>query len=165
LVAITLWGGQKLFGRQRPWVDRCADPELREELDCGNESTDKNRSFYAGHPAVGMTAAGLTCVHHSHLPLYGGGAADTLACGLTVGAAVVNGFGRVVTEKHYATDLVVGFGMGAFAGFALPKLLHYDHPSSRLSETARARRALEVRASVLPMVSDDRAGMALLGVF
>jgi hypothetical protein len=49
----------------------------------------------------------LTCVHHAHLPLYGGGVADTLACGTMIAAAVVTGVGRVVTEEHHAFDLVM----------------------------------------------------------
>lgn len=47
-VATTLWGSQALFGRERPYVDRCDEPRFAETV-------------YAGHPAVGMTAAGLTC--------------------------------------------------------------------------------------------------------
>ena len=165
-VAITLWGLQASFGRERPYVDRCGDPEFHaNEGGCRKES-EPNRSFYAGHPAVGMTAAGLTCTHHSYLPLYGG-SGDALACGVTLGAAVMNGFGRVLSEKHYASDLAVGFGVGAFAGFVLPRVLHYAHPTRPVlaRESEDHEPALAVRVIPVPMVGSDRLGMSLVGAF
>jgi membrane-associated phospholipid phosphatase len=166
-VAITLWGTQAIFGRERPELDRCDEPGFREaEENCAPGAPERNRSFYAGHPAVGMTAAGLTCVHHAHLPLYGGGAADTMACGLMIGAAAMNGLGRVITEKHYATDLAVGFGVGAFAGWVLPLVLHYNHERPPVhASTAERPRALALRAMVVPMIGDDRMGLKLHGSF
>jgi membrane-associated phospholipid phosphatase len=159
-VAITLWGGQALFGRQRPFVDRCHEPGIAEQEESCAGADDANRSFYAGHPAVGLTAAGLTCVHHAHLPLYGA-TGDTLACGLMLGLAGVNAYGRLVTEKHYASDLVVGIAAGGFAGFVLPAL-HYAAERPRTAKTT-SRHA--VRATVLPLIDDDRFGLAVQGIF
>jgi membrane-associated phospholipid phosphatase len=165
-VAITLWGSQAIFGRERPEVDRCGEPAFREsEPSCKHGSAEPNRSFYAGHPAVGMAAAGLTCVHHANLPLYGGGAGDTLPCGAMIGAAVMNGVGRVLTENHYATDLVVGLGLGAVAGWVLPQVLHYNHPRPRVPSTAGSRSPPHLHASIVPIVGDDRLGVSLSGVF
>jgi membrane-associated phospholipid phosphatase len=160
-VALTLWGQQALFGRERPYVGRC--PGYSEES-CSESSEERNRSFFAGHPAVAMTAATLTCTHHRHLPLYGGGAADDLACGLTLGAAALTGYGRAVTEMHYVSDVVIGLGIGAFAGWALPELLHYGHEVRDRRAEAREP-ALSVRATALPMVGPDRAGMGVAGSF
>jgi len=168
-VALTLWGTQALLARQRPYVSRCGESGIAAAEDCRPDQAETNRSFYAGHPAVGMTAAGLTCVHHAHLPLYGGGAGDTLACGVMVGAALMNGFGRVVTEKHYPSDLVVGFGVGAFAGWALPELLHYAHtraPSGVTSAPASTSAApARARAILLPSWSEGQPGVSLIGIF
>jgi membrane-associated phospholipid phosphatase len=164
-VAITLWGSQAIFGRERPEVDRCDEPEFREsEGNCEPDAAERNRSFYAGHPAVSMTAAGLTCTHHAKLPLYGGSEADTIACGVTVGAAVANGFGRVLTEKHYASDLAVGLGVGAFAGWVLPRVLHYGHERPRPATMSSSRPpALALRVVVLPLVNDDGLGVSIRG--
>lgn len=161
-VALTLWGTQALLARQRPYVARCGEPGIAAAEDCRPDQAETNRSFYAGHPAVGMTAAGLTCVHHSHLPLYGGGAGDTLACGVMVGAALMSGFGRVVTEMHYPSDVLVGFGVGAFAGWALPELMHYAHPLVLSSGTSAPAR---VRAVLLPSWSEGQPGVSLIGTF
>lgn len=166
-VALTLWGTQALLARQRPYVSRCGEAGIAAAEDCRPDQAETNRSFYAGHPAVGMTAATLTCVHHSHLPLYGG-AGDTLACGVMLGAAVMNGFGRVVAEKHYPSDLIVGFGVGAFAGWALPELLHYAHPRSPSGTSVSASTSaapVRVRAVLLPTWSEGQLGVSLLGIF
>jgi membrane-associated phospholipid phosphatase len=158
--AITLWGLQAMFGRERPYVERC--PGYSEES-CDPDSPERNRSFYAGHPAVAMTAAALTCTHHAHLPLYGGGAGDTLACGVMLGAAALTGYGRAVTEMHYASDVFVGLGVGAFAGFALPELLHYAHERPKLQKADRGRLAPRVMAA--PMLGDGQLGLGVVGLF
>jgi hypothetical protein len=164
-VAITLWSTQMLVARQRPYVQRCGGPSTLPS-ECREGDSEANRSFFAGHPAVGMTGAGLTCVHHSHLPLYGGGSGDVIACATVVGAAIMNGFGRVVADKHYASDLGVGFAVGAFAGWVLPELLHYRHASTEASVPAgtTTRRMTIARAMFVPSWSDG-PGAVLFGVF
>jgi len=159
IVAIVLWGSQVFVGRERPYVDTCrSDPDFAaREHDCVPDS-DWNRSFIAGHPAVGVTAAALTCLHHSHMPLYGGGIGDDLACGVTIAAAAVNGVARVLAEKHYTTDLLFGIGLGLFAGYVVPKTLHYGW-GDRPTPDAQAR----VRAVVLPAFAEDRIGLFVLG--
>jgi len=163
-VAITLWGTQAFIARERPYVNRCGGPSSLPN-ECGEGDSDRNRSFFAGHPTVGLAAAGLTCVHHAHLPLYGG-SGDIIACGLMVGAGVMNGLGRVVADKHYASDLTVGFGVGAFAGWVLPELLHYAHPRPAPSAPAvtTSPEPTSVRAILLPSWSQG-PGLSLLGIF
>jgi membrane-associated phospholipid phosphatase len=163
-VAIVLWGSQQFVRRERPKVARhCDDPQLSPTIDeCALSSAERNRSFIAGHPAVGMAAAGLTCTHHAHIPLYGGGAADTLACGLMIGAAGMNGIGRLWIESHYPSDLLLGWGLGALAGFGLPALLHY---SPRRQVVARAHDPISVRGMVVPLLAEDEIGLGLTGVF
>jgi membrane-associated phospholipid phosphatase len=165
LVALTLWGNEALFGRERPLVKRCGDPKFAaSEGACNPDGQEHNRSFYAGHPAVVLTAAGLTCTHHSHLPLYGGGAADTLACGTMVGAAVITGAGRLVTEKHHASDVLVGYAMGGVAGWLLPWLLHYRTRSATAAHVARPS-APKVALKMTPIVSQRDWGLAIDGSF
>lgn len=84
-------------------------------------------SFYSGHTSLAFTAAGLTCMHHLKLPLYGG-AGDTIACaGATLAAASV-GFERILADCHYASDVLVGAAAGALSGFLLPWVSFYAHP-------------------------------------
>jgi membrane-associated phospholipid phosphatase len=160
VVALLLWGQQALYGRERPYIHHC--PDYSEES-CNPESEERNRSFFAGHPAIAMTAAALTCTHHAHLPLYGDATADALACAVSLSAAAATGYGRIVTEMHYPSDVIVGLGAGAFAGFVVPELLHYSHDEQ--DEDHAAKSGLEVRVVAMPQVSDEHLGMALSGSF
>ena len=40
-------------------------------------------------------------------------------------ATAVTGVTRVVADRHYASDVVVGAGIGFGVGYGLPWLLHY----------------------------------------
>jgi membrane-associated phospholipid phosphatase len=157
VVASVLWSVQVLVGRERPVVTRrCPDPAIAaSEPKCDPDSAERNRSLIAGHPAVGITAAGLTCLHHAHLPLYGRDG-DILACGLMIGAATFNGLGRVMTEQHYPSDLVLGVGLGVTAGYVIPSALHYGFGSGRRPETSMV---------VIPFASDQGVGANLAGIF
>jgi len=165
LVAITLWGSQALFGRERPFAKRCGDPAFAASEACAPDSSEHNRSFFAGHPAVVLTAAGLTCIHHAHLPLYGGGIADKSACGTMIAAAVVTGVGRVISEEHHASDLLVGYGVGVLAGFIMPEFLHYRLKSPSLADEPSAASTTLVRTTLVPQIGPRDLGVGLHGVF
>jgi len=52
-------------------VDECAsDPDY--DRDCADD-VQRNQSFLSGHTAMSFTGAGLICVEHANLALYGGG--------------------------------------------------------------------------------------------
>src|SRR5690606_36370140 len=88
--ALVLWGSQVLVGRTRPIVLRCSGQDAMLDERCAISSRlAPRRSFIAGHAASGITAAGLTCLHHARIPLYGGWG-DGASCGATIVAAAVN---------------------------------------------------------------------------
>lgn len=112
------------IGRQRPSViDGCKTAEERDTSDC--TSNDRYRSFFSGHTTAAFTLAGLTCIHHANLPLYGHPVADALACLGGMAAASTTGALRIVADRHYMTDVLVGAVFGTAAGVTLPWLLHY----------------------------------------
>ncbi len=107
--------------RERPYGVRCAsDPG---ELDC--ESSQRFLSFFSGHTSLTFTAAGLTCVMHEELRLYRRRAVDHAACGLALAAATTTGVLRVVAEKHWTSDVLVGAGVGLLSGWLLPYLVYF----------------------------------------
>ena len=123
-----------VVGRQRPEAKEqgCGD----NGIECG---AGANRSFFSGHAAFAFTGAGLICVEHTHLPLFGriGG---KLACGTALTAASAASIFRILGDKHWATDVLVGAGVGLWSGWLMPWILHYRHPQPE--ERARWRRHL-----------------------
>lgn len=115
LSGITQLVVSRVVGRRRPYLEDC---------DVCDDPSDV-RSFYSGHAAAAFTSAGLVCVHHQHLPLYGGGPVEAWACMWALGVASATGLLRIVSDNHYMSDVLVGAGIGWFYGYLMPKLLHY----------------------------------------
>jgi membrane-associated phospholipid phosphatase len=140
------------IGRARPGRELCGGP-LAGEYAC--DTDDSRSSLPSGHASFAATAAGLTCVHHRYLPLWGSPTADAGACALMVAAALATGTARVVGDRHYATDVLLGSALGFGIGYGTPWLLHYR----------AGRRDENAGATLLPMVGDDRLGAAVVGAF
>ncbi len=169
VVAAVLWGSQIYVGRLRPTANNCDDPD-RQGFLCDPDDIDYARSFIAGHTATAVAAAGLTCVHHDQMPLYGGGLADQLACGVMVANATANAVTRMMVELHYPSDMLMGVTLGLTAGWILPKALHYgwgdEEPDP--AETARLPDAEPDDRPIFsasPTVIGERPGMMLMGRF
>lgn len=160
-------GSEHLVGRARPYTADCgADGKTRDKNGqplynaCGG--SQDNLSFFSGHTAAASTMAGLTCVHHQHLPLYGGGFVDLAPCIGMIGASIADGVGRIVADKHYATDVTLGWGVGAFAGYVVPSLLHYGFTSG---QRAPATGETGLRMVPLPQAYQGGLGLGVAGIF
>jgi membrane-associated phospholipid phosphatase len=123
-------------GRARPFVQDCQtdgtvrDPSGQPLLSsCGD--TEAYKSFYSGHAAATATMAGLTCAHHQHLPLYGGGFADLAPCLAMIGVSIGTGATRIIADRHWASDVLTGWTIGALSGYVLPSVLHYGFGGGR----------------------------------
>ncbi|HVU49278.1 MAG TPA: phosphatase PAP2 family protein [Polyangia bacterium] len=154
------WIGQNPFddtiaGRARPSTPDCAANPGYDAL-CGDIAN--NASFPSGHVLTIATAAGLVCVHHRYLPLYGSEAADAGACALLTAATAATGVARIVADRHFATDMLIGATIGFGSGYGLPWLLHY-----------RAGRALDAGGEgravmLLPLAGPNMLGLSVAGV-
>jgi membrane-associated phospholipid phosphatase len=165
IVAGVLWNVQLVVGRERPEFRDCPD-DAPDDVDCTSDSGDRWRSFIAGHVAVAATATGLTCVHHAHLPLYGGGFGDDFACGTMIGVTAAVSAARVMSERHYPSDVLLGLGLGAVAGYVVPSALHYGFGAPRARPLAADRTSRPaVTVTLAPLVAPGRLGGALVGVF
>ncbi len=138
--------------RARPKYEAC-----KENSDYG-KCDGPTASFPSGHSSTAFAGAGTSCAHHLHLPLYGGGAPDILACIVTLAAATTVGVARLLGDEHWATDIVVGSSIGFLYGYGLPTLLHYH----ALIPTVETR---HLRAMVVPDVGGDRYGAKIFGRF
>jgi membrane-associated phospholipid phosphatase len=121
-------------GRARPYTESCVNGyvfdgqgHLMQTCGTGNDY----RSFFSGHTTATGTAAGLVCVHHQHLPLFGGGFADLAPCLFMIGLSATTGVLRLVYDEHWASDLIVGWATGVFSGYVLPSIMHFGFGSGR----------------------------------
>jgi membrane-associated phospholipid phosphatase len=139
VVTFTLYDG---IARARPAYSDCqTDPRS-----CG---VTPSASFPSGHVAESFIAAGLSCAHHAYVPLYGSRTWDAVACGRDVTLAAADGVLRLMADRHWATDVLAGAGLGFTFGYAMPVLLHYTASPG---------------LSLAPMAS-DRIGLVANGVF
>ena len=108
-------------------VHESKDVGCRQDSDydaiCGTKH--ESRSLLAGHVSMAFNTAALTCVNQAHLPLYGSRAGGIAACATTLTAATATGFLRLIGDKHWATDIFMGAGLGTVTGLLYPLLLHY----------------------------------------
>jgi membrane-associated phospholipid phosphatase len=149
-------GTKRLADRARPYVQTCEGPERDES--CGSDADYE--AFFSGHASTAATSAGLYCAHHTNLPLYGGGFADTAACIGGIGIATTASALRIAADKHWATDVLVGNFVGYLAGYLLPTLGYYH--DIRLSP---ANDATGARLGWTPMLSETGVGVAAFGWF
>jgi membrane-associated phospholipid phosphatase len=138
-----------IFARQRPYAFACTrDPKYSDDCD----DADRFRSFYSGHAAVTATSAGLICAHHTHVPLYGGGNADRMTCAAALAGMLATGTLRMVADKHWNSDVVVGTLLGLSIGYVLPTLVYYKSFQSEPDDDAGNAAALTPR-SMPPLVT------------
>jgi membrane-associated phospholipid phosphatase len=136
-------------GHARPSERDCLRDPGYDEL-CG--TTANNASFPSGHTLGIATAAGFTCAHHRYLPLYGHPVADAAPCVLLTAATLGTGLTRIIGDRHWASETLVGAAFGFGVGYTLPWLLHYRYGAGRAP-----------RAQILPWAGPGLAGAAVIG--
>lgn len=117
----------RISRRERPDSTECRRQYPARECEVDTEA------FYSGHTTIAAASAGIVCANHRAMPLWGSTAADVGACALATSGAVATGVSRLMSDRHYATDVVVGFGFGFGFGYAVPTLLHYARDETQVS--------------------------------
>ena len=122
VVAVVLKG---TVGRQRPHVQP-RDPNSF-KLFRGFGGDDAYRSFPSGHATAAFAAAAAVSSETSRWwpdsrwiigpVLYGG--------------AALAGVSRMYNNRHWASDVLIGAGIGTFAGLKVVRY-HHSHPGNRL---------------------------------
>ena len=138
LTGILSVAAEHAIGRARPYVADCGpDGKVRSASgevllnSCAGNSFANYQSFFSGHSAITATMAGLTCIEHEHLPLYGGGAADLAPCLFMIALSATTGVFRLVADKHWASDVLIGWGIGTISGYILPAFMHFGFGHGR----------------------------------
>ena len=134
--------------RERPDTTECR----RLHPDAANCELD-TEAFWSGHTSIVAASAGLVCANHRYLPLWGSPLADASACALAGTGALVTAVSRLMADRHYATDVLVGMGVGFAFGYGVPVVLHYG------------RRKGDVRVSFQPDALGAGAVVSVAGLF
>ena len=118
---------KNLTQRPRPYV---YNPEIPIET---RTSADSRKSFFSGHTS--QTAAACfyfaKVIHDYHPTLQKGVRIGMWAFAVSVPAA--NGYLRVKAGKHFPTDVITGYIVGAATGFFIPEL-HRTRQSKKVKE-------------------------------
>ena len=112
-------------------------------------------SFFSGHTSVSFASAGLICLHHEYLPLYGSITADGTACVAAVGVATAVAMMRMRADKHWPSDVITGALLGIGFGYFYPKYVYY--------ETGKVSGSRSM--TVVPTASSDHMGAAWSGSY
>ncbi|HEY8086940.1 MAG TPA: phosphatase PAP2 family protein [Polyangiaceae bacterium] len=165
LAGLASLGAEHLVGRARPYTVSCAngyvfDGQGNRMQTCG--TGNDFRSFYSGHATATSTAAGLVCVHHQHLPLFGGGFADLAPCLFMIGVSAASGVLRLVYDEHWASDVMVGWATGVLSGYVLPSVMHFGFGSGRPIGEVHSG-TLHLVPTILPAPGGSELGV--VGVF
>lgn len=105
-----------LVNRSRPYVyDETGVTPMNRRL-----QNNGQRSFYSGHVAAAATATFFTAKVYSDFNPDGSGKAWIWTGAAVVPAAV--GYFRLEAGQHFLTDVLLGYGLGAAAGYFIPEL-------------------------------------------
>jgi membrane-associated phospholipid phosphatase len=112
-----------LLGRSRPYV---TNDSLPNDFSFGKGFTGEDRSsFPSAHTAVAFAAAASVTSELAHL--WPGHTA--LVAPVLYGGATLVGVGRMYHDKHWASDVALGAGIGIFSGLKVVRFAH-DHPDN-----------------------------------
>ncbi len=142
-----------LVSRERPYGRTCGTSELpSDSIDC--EGSAHYRSFFSGHSTLSFTGAALICIHHFENDLLGP-PWDAISCAGGYAVAATTATFRVVSDVHYASDVLTGALVGTLVGYGVP-LLHYRSKNALASGKSGG---LELHVIPSP------GGLGLLGIF
>ena len=111
------------IGRARPYVSGAANP--RDFKFGGGFSSDARRSFPSGHATIAFAAAAAATSEIQRLwPRY-----TWLGGTVLYGSATMVGLARMYQNQHWASDVVLGAGIGTLAGLKTVRYTHL-HPDN-----------------------------------
>lgn len=103
-------------GRERPFVHQLAPGDKPRT----ERPSENNLSFFSGHSSAAMSMA----VAASTTATLRGYRHANLLWATSVPLALGAGYLRIAADKHWTTDVVTGWVVGAAVGFAVPYFLH-----------------------------------------
>jgi membrane-associated phospholipid phosphatase len=100
-------------GRARPFERERGD-------DAACRSPAGSASFYSLHSAMAFASAGFSCAMHVSRAMTGARDVDALPSLASLVTAGATGMLRVLSDRHYLSDVIAGAGMGLVVGALFP---------------------------------------------
>ena len=148
-----------IAGRKRPYTEGCGSSPP-DDASC--DSGARNESFFSGHSSLAAAGAGLTCSFAIKRDAWGASMASRATpCALGVASALATGLLRISADRHWGSDVLIGFGVGALVGY-------FDTwgPLDLLKFKTRDNKGrTSSRGLVLPSVLEGHFGARLVMVF
>lgn len=154
--SVVYFGFRAIARRARPELVRCIDRNGEENC---LDVRSPNYSFFSGHSALAFTGAGLMCTHQRYLNVYRNDRVGASICGISMAAAGVAATCRILSNRHWASDVFAGTAVGLFSGLVLPRLIHFSPPRLR---RLRSRPAFVFAYPTFPR---DGVGIRVMSVF
>lgn len=128
-------------------------------------SSDATASFYSGHTAISASMMFLTGkMLYDYYP--DSKPVKYAAWPICVGIPAYMGFLRVQAGKHYPSDVIIGYAIGAATGFAVPWVHHYKREKEREERKIRRKLRSDARFSVNPMLGlSGASGVGMSVIF
>lgn len=115
--ALVMFALQRYVSRERPYAT------FPDEGVYAPIYAERFRSFFSGHAASAFTAATLVALHHLRVPGLGG-TWHLVVTLVAVAMAIATALFRVVSDRHWLTDVMAGAIVGIASGWLVPSLLH-----------------------------------------
>lgn len=146
-------------GRARPFAEEC-DLSPPSDAECGKNS--RQLSFFSGHASLAAAGAGLTCSYSLRRDAWGSSRAARLTpCALGAAFALTTGTLRMAADKHWGSDVLLGFAVGALVGY-----FETWGPLDLLKFSTRdSTGKISSRGMVLPSATQGSLGAQVLLVF
>lgn len=115
--ALAMFALQRYVSRERPYAT------FPDEGVYAPVYPERFRSFFSGHSAAAFTSATLIALHHLRIPELSASwhAVVTLAA---VALATATALCRVISDRHWLTDVIAGAILGIASGWLVPSILH-----------------------------------------
>jgi membrane-associated phospholipid phosphatase len=148
---------KKVVGRERPYSEQCESEGDHTDPECSG--TERYASFFSGHTLGAFTGAGLICAQHQVLDLYEGGAVEEVACGSALALASVTGVLRVMSDRHWFSDVLTSAAIGLASGWLMPWLLHFQF------DTGNTQNSAFNNGMLIPLLDDKVYGIGYFSAF
>lgn len=130
IAGVLNYGIKAGFARERPFVHYMADADKP----LTEHPQDNNQSFYSGHSTLAMSLA----VSSGTVARMRGYRLAPYLYGTGISLALATGYLRIAADKHWTSDVLLGWATGAALGYLVPTVMHKRRGKTEISPVVSA---------------------------